>query len=128
MRRSVRNTGIAAAAVVAAALSLATSASATTSQLSWDCPSDALACLYDGASGDGDRYVVRAAGEYNLPVGYRDKISSLYNRLAGQRIVLLNWHAQWEQYVQVWSHDYQGSHRLGGTQANNVADRIRIEP
>jgi hypothetical protein len=124
----VRNTGIAVAAVVGAALSFATSAAATTSQLSWDCPSDALACLYDGGFGDGDRYVVRAVGEYNLPVGYRDKISSLYNTLAGQRIVLLNWHADWGQYVPVWDHHYQGPHSLGGTQGNNVADRIRIEP
>lgn len=126
MRKSVRRVAIVAATVAATAAGAAPIASASTSFYPWECPDDAYACLWDGANGTGDRYVLRTGGVSDLPHGYRDKISSV-RCIDAPRIALLNWNERRQRfdYLDGDYAAYNCQHDLNWI-ANNTADRVDV--
>ncbi|TWD83827.1 hypothetical protein FB561_4996 [Kribbella amoyensis] len=118
MRKYVRLAASFVGAVGASAAVL-TPINATAGVTAYDCPADALGCLYDYANGTGDRYVVRSYGEYDLPYGWKDRVSSVVS-LKGN-LTLWNWNATYRRYDRIY---YLGRWDYPG--AVNTADRIRV--
>ncbi|MFE0153543.1 hypothetical protein ACFWY5_40850 [Nonomuraea sp. NPDC059007] len=113
---------IAAAAVVLLPVvsSSATAAASTVSP--WDCPSDAVGCIFDRPGGWGDRYVIRYRWNHDLPRGWWDKAESV--RINAGKVALFNYTASGLEYVLPWRG--RGNWEIQRAM-HNQADRVHVD-
>ncbi|SDM27229.1 hypothetical protein [Allokutzneria albata] len=84
---SARSAGKRLAPIALAVALLGAAPAASARPANYDCPADALGCLFTGRDGTGDRYVVRDCGTLTaLPSGWWDKIDSA--RVQAYQIIL----------------------------------------